>query len=129
MRALYLLLFLISFSISADAIFPSCVETPTFEWRGNKLLVSQDDFLNRTNWYLGSGEPPISIGQATEKVISFLREKYTVEEVQFAYVHLKSQGCLIDQKIQTVWFYVFAADSPVSLIGISMAGRLIESVE
>ena len=92
-------------------------------------MVTQDDFLNRTNWYLGAGEPPISIGQATEKVISFLREKYTVEEVQFAYVHLKRQSCLIDQKIQTVWFYVFAADSPVSLIGISMAGRLIESVE
>ena len=129
MRALYLLLFLISCSVSSDAIFPSCFDTSTFERYGEKLSITQDDMLNRSNWNLGDGEPPISIGQATEKVTSFLREKYTVENVQFAFVHLKSQVCLIDQEMQTVWLYVFAADLPISLVGISMAGRLIESVE
>lgn len=129
MRALYLLLILVSINISADAYFPSCFESSTFERYGKKLFITPDDLLNRPNWDLGDGEPPISIGNATEKVMSFLRDKYSVEDVIFAFVHLKSQVCLIDQKMQIVWFYVFAADTPISLVGISMTGRLIEAVE
>lgn len=119
-------LYLMSFNIWADAKMASCHERSAFGRNGQELTLSKLDVLENTEWTLGKGEPPISIGYATQKVLSHLAKTDYSEHIDFAFVHLKSERCIIDGRMNTIWFYVFALDSPGNLIGVSMTGRLIE---
>lgn len=125
-RYLPILLLIFSFNSIADLINQSCADHVSFGRNGQDLYISAQDFLDNTGWMIEQGEPPVSVGGATNIVTSYLNQKHLTTDLSIAFVHLKSESCIIDGAMNTVWFYVFALDKPQILLGISMTGRLIE---
>lgn len=127
MKLLLIFLLACSFSAFGDVTMPSCDERVTFERSGKSIVLSQEDILNNPEWHLGDGEPPITINDATEIVTSYIKSEFRATNIDFLFAHLKSESCIINGKMNTVWFYVFSLHDPEVLVGVSMAGRLIEA--
>ncbi len=117
---------MLSYNAMADVIKHSCADDLSFGRGGQNLYISDQDFLNNIGWTIKQGEPPISVGDATGIITSYLNQKHKATDLSIAFVHLKSQSCIIDGAMNTVWFYVFALDKPQILLGVSMVGRVIE---
>ncbi|MEH6393717.1 hypothetical protein [Pseudoalteromonas sp.] len=124
----FLIVFLlISFNAFGDVISFGCGEIFVFGRGNQNIYLSNDDFLNSSDWKLGDVEPPVSLNIATEKVVSHIENNYPKEDINFAFIHLKHESCIIDGEMKTIWLYIFGLDSPDVLVGVTMVGRLIES--